>query len=265
MQTNDFPINPGPSLLEPDGEGVDSPDLETTPQPPAAATERPEGVPEKFWDTEAGGIRTDMLLRSYLELERRLGRSLPKPENEGDCAGRGRLWEALGRPASPDQYALTAPHPLIEPDAALNQRLHEAGFTQHQAQLVYDLAAEHILPIVSEASSELAAARQIDRLKEHFGGDEAWRATVGQIKAYAEANVPPEVSEALSTSFEGVLALHDMMRKAEPDIIGVAGSGQMAASEESLREMIRDARYWRDRDPSYVRRVTEGYRSLYPD
>jgi hypothetical protein len=176
-----------------------------------------------------------------------------------------RLWEALGRPEAPDQYDLSSPHPLIEPDPAVNQKLHEAGFTQRQAQLVYNLAAEHILPIVSEASTELAAARQIDRLKEHFGGEEAWRTTAGQIKAYAEANLPAEVCGALSTSFEGVLALHDMMRKAEPDIIGMAGSGQMGASEEGLQEMIRDPRYWRDRDPNYVRRVTEGYRNLYPD
>lgn len=265
MQTSDFLTDSDPGDREEDGVSADTPELRSTPQLPAATVERPEGVPEKFWDCEAGGIRTDALLQSYLELERRLGRSLPKPENEDDAAGMDRLWEALGRPNAPDQYALRPSHPLIEPDPAVNQKLHEAGFTQRQAQLVYDLAAEHILPIVSEASTELAATRQIDRLKDHFGGEDAWRITASQIKAYAEANLPAEVCGALSTSFEGVLALHDMMRKAEPDIIGMAGSGQMGTSEESLQEMIRDPRYWRDRDPTHVRRVTEGYRNLYPD
>lgn len=225
----------------------------------------PEGVPEKFWDAESGTLRTESLLRSYLELERRLGRSLPKPSGEDDVEALDRLASELGRPDTPEGYELSGPHPLIEPDPDLNARLHRAGFTRQQAQLVYDLAAEHILPIVNEAAAELDATRQIDKLQQHFGGAESWRNTAAQIRAYAEANLPAALRDALATSYEGVIALHEMMRKAEPEIVGVAGSGQLATSEESLRELIRDPRYWRDRDPETVRRVTEGYRQLYPD
>lgn len=38
--------------------------------PAPAAPQRPENVPEKFWDAEAGTVRTDALLKSYLELEK---------------------------------------------------------------------------------------------------------------------------------------------------------------------------------------------------
>ncbi|WP_259780969.1 hypothetical protein [Aestuariispira ectoiniformans] len=34
--------------------------------------------------------------------------------------------------------------------------------------------------------------------------------------------------------------------------------------EESIRQMMRDPRYWRDRDPSTVRQVSEGFQRLYP-
>jgi hypothetical protein len=34
----------------------------------------------------------------------------------------------------------------------------------------------------------------------------------------------------------------------------------LAVTEDSLRELIRDPRYWRDRDPEIVQRVTAGYR-----
>lgn len=226
---------------------------------------RPSGVPEKFWDAETGSIRTDALLRSYGELEKRLGRSVPKPDGEDDVEALDRLLGILGRPESPEAYEITAPHPSIGPDPELNSKLHAAGFTQRQAQLIYDLAAEHLLPVVEEAAAELEATRQIDRLQHHFGGADAWRTTASQIKAYADANLPDELSRAMSSSYEGVLALHDMMRKAEPEIVGKAGSGQLAVSEDSLREMIRDPRYWRDRDPEIVQRVTEGYRNLYSD
>ena len=36
---------------------------------------RPAGVPDKFWDREAGQVRTEALLKSYLELERKASSS----------------------------------------------------------------------------------------------------------------------------------------------------------------------------------------------
>lgn len=225
----------------------------------------PDDVPEKFWDGEIGAVRTDALLRSYRELERRLGRSVQKPESDADQDGFNRLYSILGRPDSPDAYRIEASHPLLESDPELNEKLYDVGFTQRQAQLVYDLAAERLIPLLEEARAELEATRQIDRLQQHFGGAEAWRTTAAQIKSFAAANLPDDAYLALAGSYEGVLALHEMMRKAEPDIIGHAGSGRLAVTEDGLREMIRDPRYWRDRDPEIVQRVTEGYRNLYPD
>lgn len=37
---------------------------------PAEGPQRPEGVPEKFWDAEKGVVNTEALLKSYTELER---------------------------------------------------------------------------------------------------------------------------------------------------------------------------------------------------
>lgn len=231
---------------------------------PGEESRRPGDVPEKFWDAAAGTIRTDALLRSYLELERRLGRSVPKPEGEDDVEGTNRLFGLLGRPEMPEDYEIATSHPMIGPDLVVNALLHDAGFTQRQAQLVYDLATQRLVPLLEEAARELAATRQIDRLQQHFGGPEAWRTASAQIRAYAEANLPEELHGALAGSYEGVLALYEMMRKAEPELVGQSGSGHLATTEDSLREMIRDPRYWRDRDPEVVQRVTAGYRNLYP-
>jgi hypothetical protein len=67
--------------------------IEHTPdgsEPANAPAARPPGVPEKFWDREAGGIRTDALLKSYVELERKLGSMVPLPGDD-DQEGRERL------------------------------------------------------------------------------------------------------------------------------------------------------------------------------
>src|SRR3954453_12471454 len=47
--------------------------------------QRPENVPEKFWDN-AGGLRADALLKSYLELERKLGTGSREPEPVSEAA-----------------------------------------------------------------------------------------------------------------------------------------------------------------------------------
>jgi len=34
-------------------------------------------------------------------------------------------------------------------------------------------------------------------------------------------------------------------------------------SEADLREMMNDPRYWKDRDPHFIKQVTEGFQGLY--
>jgi len=43
----------------------------------------------------------------------------------------------------------------------------------------------------------------------------------------------------------------------------MSGGAPTPASEGDLREMMKDKRYWRDRDPAFIRAVTDGYRRLY--
>lgn len=234
---------------------------EAAPEKPA----RPAEVPEKFWDPEAGAIRVEALLRSYLELERKLGRSLPQPDGPDDQEARERLLAALGRPARPDDYRIASPSELVRPDPELNARLHAAGFTESQVQMVYDLAAERLLPMVERLAEEAETARQVERLASHFGGHDRWREVAREIKTWAEAHLEPEVFAALSSSYQGVLTLHRMMRGSEPELLGRADGPSGRLDEQALDRMVRDPRYWRDRDPSFVARVTEGFKSLYGD
>lgn len=223
---------------------------------------RPRDVPEKFWDADAGALRTETLLKSYLELERKLGTMVPMP-NEDDPSSRHKLQRALGKPESADDYQIDAPHELITPDPAINAKLHEAGLSSEQAQLVYDLAAEHLLPMMDEVSSK--ASQQIERsqIAAHFGGEQKWQAVAPQIKTWAEANLSDEVYESLGSSAEGVIAIYHMMQAREPSVISEAAVPATRTDERQLSQMMRDPRYWRDRDPTFVAEVTAGYKRLY--
>ena len=224
--------------------------------------ERPADVPDKFWDPAANTIRTEALLKSYRELERKLGKMVPLPSEE-DPASRQRLHRALGLPESPDDYEIRAPHELISSDPEINAKLHEAGLTADQAQLVYDLAAEHVLPIVEKVNDEASNAQQLARLSSHFGGEESWQAIAPQIKSWAKANLDEHVYETLGSSFDGVVAIHHMMQSKEPNMISEAAVQSSDADRDTLTQMMRDPKYWRDHDPAFVNKVTEGYRRLY--
>jgi hypothetical protein len=231
------------------------------PETDKATPERPQDVPEKFWDPERRAIRVEALLKSYRELERRLSQRERPPGPDAAPEELARFRALLGVPESPDAYQIRAPHDLCCADPEVNRRLHAANFTNEQAQLVYELAAERLLPLIAEAAAEFEAERQREKLHAHFGGPERFRKVAAQLSAWGRANLPPPVFEALSSTAEGVLALEQMMRKGEPTLSREAVPPK-AESEQELRAMMRDPRYWRTREPEFVRRVTEGFRRL---
>jgi hypothetical protein len=74
-----------------------------------------------------------------------------------------------------------------------------------------------------------------------------------------------DVLDTLSSSYEGVLALHRMMQSgAEPKMAGRRSVRvQGGLGEAELSSMMRDPKYWRDRDLAYVAKVTQGFENLY--
>jgi hypothetical protein len=232
-------------------------------EPARAPTARPADVPEKFWDREVGAIRTEALLKSYVELERKLGSMVPLP-GEDDQEGRERLRRALGVPAAAEDYQIEARDELLEPTPQINAKLHQAGFTQDQAQLVYDLAAEHVLPLIDDMVGELHAVRESERLARHFGGDASWHNMARQIRTWGQANLAEDAYRTLATSYDGVMAMHQMMQAREPSVLQEANGPRGEVDEAALTRMMRDPRYWRERDPAFVAQVTEGFQRLYP-
>ncbi len=213
-------------------------DIETETEIPA----RPDGLPDEFWDAGAGRVRLDELVGAY-----------------GAATSAGRP------PASPEDYALELDGLLGGPDAEANRRMHEAGFTNAQVQLVYDMASSLLLPLAGEVASELERAEREDRLADRYGGADGWRRAKGQMEAWAGANLPAGVAGALTGSVEGAAALERLMDAGEPGLGGHDGERPAgAATLDGLRRLQGDPRYWRDRDPALVRQVMEGYRRLYP-
>jgi hypothetical protein len=221
-----------------------------------------EGIPAKFWDSEKGEVRVDALLKSYLELEKRMANSLPEPTDEET---RARFLRAAGVPATPDEYSVTVKDALFEPDVELNRRLHEKGFSSDQVQEVYDLAVDHMVPLILDLTAEFQAEREIERLVTFFGGEDQWREASRQMLAFGKKNLPATALQGMSASYEGIMALHKMMQSEEPQTITARTKGVSSNAEKDLQSMMNDPRYWRDKDPSYIAKVTEGFKNLYAE
>ena len=200
-------------------------------------------IPAKFKNPETGEIKMQSMIQSYKELEKKFSQmpSVPK---------------------SADDYCIECKNGIFEVDKEMNQRLHEKGFTNEQVQFVYDLAAEKMVPMIIEMAGDFQAEREVEKLVEHFGGPEKWKEVARQLLAFGQKNMPADVLDSLSSSYEGVLALYNMMKGEEPVISQVSGQRDNSGDLD-LQSMMRDPKYWRDKDPSFVAKVTEGFQRLY--
>jgi len=204
-----------------------------------------QSIPDKFKDPQSGELNVDALLASYQELEKRLSKtpSIPK---------------------TPDEYSIDCSHHgLFDIDTDLNARLHAKGFTNEQVQTVYDLAAEKMVPLIIQMAADYQADSEIERLEAHFGGAEQWQEVARQILAYGQKSLPVDVLDALAGSYEGVLALYRMMKGQEPATIKTTQNNASQQSLLDLQAMMRDPKYWRDQDPSFVSKVTQGFEKIY--
>lgn len=231
--------------------------------PSQVAAIRPDFLPEACWDELTGSLRPEALLDAYRALVDEQSRKLAIPTGPDDQAAIDRLQSVLGRPASAAGYQVSTSHPLLERDDTVNERLHAAGFTQHQAQLVYDLAGEVMVPVVEDLLGRLQAEQELQHLTGEFGGPEGWAEVARELRMWGRANLDPPTYEALATTAHGVRAMVQLMRSREPTLVGQSEADPAPLDEGLLHEMVRDPRYWRDRDPTFVARVTQGFERLY--
>lgn len=210
----------------------------------SSRVQRPHGLPDKFWDTGKDEPRVGSLWRSYQALEQRFGR------------GEGVV------PPSHEDYCLECGEHT--PDPEVNAVLHRAGFTNPQAQVVYDLARHYVVPKLQDSEKNIEAATVKGRLEEYFGGKERWNTVSRQLGDWGRAHLPDDVMDAMTSSFEGIQALHRMMAADEPGISQRAGGNAGDLNEKKLKELMAEPGYWRDQDPALVAKVRSGFERLYP-
>lgn len=235
-----------------------------------AVSDRPENVPEKFWNAETKSVNTEALLSSYAELERRQSQApkaaapaaeVPAAETPAAAA------PPEGTEAPPngqEQEARDAAAAAGVDYDALNTKFHANGSledadyeTLEKAGIPRALVDSYI------AGQEALAERARAELLAPVGGDEGYTKMVewaqanlpaAEIAAY-DAIVDGDNPAATKLAIEGLHAKYKASSTSEPKLVTGTPTPSLDAyaSLEEMKADMRDPRY--KKDPAYRARV----------
>ncbi len=213
-------------------------------------------IPEKFLN-EDGTLNTDALVKSYSELEKKMGMMVSIPRDD-DADAREKFNRAIGVPKSADEY----PTNQMFDDENVRQKFLEIGLTSHQVEKIYQIAEEFLTPILGEIFQKQDEASAMSELENYFGGTDKMRDALMAINTFGEKFLPADAFDSLCTTVQGIQSVYKMMQSMEPRV-NTDKNAIENLSDADLRRMMQDPKYWRDHDPEYVRKIENGFKKLY--
>ncbi|MBQ3039806.1 MAG: hypothetical protein IJD41_04590, partial [Alphaproteobacteria bacterium] len=170
-------------------------------------------VPEKFLN-EDGTLNADALMKSYSELERKIGTMITVPTDGCDESVRARFNRAIGVPETSDEY----PTNEIFDDENLKNKFHEIGLTSTQVEKIYDIANEFLAPVISDLYNTQNEKNALAELKNFFGGTEKMNEALRAIDAFGKKFLPADAFDELCSSPQGIQGIYRMMQSMEPNV-----------------------------------------------
>jgi hypothetical protein len=213
-------------------------------------------IPGKFMNDD-GTVNTDAIIKSYSELEKKLGTMISIPDDDDNDA-RAKFNRAIGVPDNADEYPV---NDLFDDDSIRTKFL-DAGLTKNQVEKIYSIAEEFLSPMLSELFQTGHTENSIVQLRNYFGDDAKMKDALNEINLFGEKFLPTDAFDTLCATPQGIIGVHKMMQSMEPHVTtekNAAGN----LSDNDLRRMMRDPKYWRDGDSEYVRKIENGFKKLY--
>ena len=214
-------------------------------------------IPEKFLNQD-GTLNAEALIKSYSELEKKIGTMITVPTDDSDENVRARFNRAIGVPESSDEY----PTNELFDDENLKNKFHEIGLTTTQVEKIYSIANEFLAPVISDLYATQNEKNAFAELKNFFGGTEKMSEALRAIDAFGKQFLPADAFDELCSTPQGIQGVYRMMQSMEPSIQTELNETKNL-TDSDLRRMMRDPKYWRDADPEYVRKIENGFKKLY--
>lgn len=216
-----------------------------------------EKIPKKFLN-EDGTLNANALLKSYAELEKKIGNMITVPDENADDATRTKFNRAIGVPENPNEY----PTSKLFDDDSLREKFFEIGLTATQVEKIYNIAEEFLTPVLNELFDVQNETSALTELKNFFGDENKMCDALRAINAFGQKYLPHDAFDALCATPQGIRSIYAMMQSIEPNV-QTNDLQSKNLTDDELRRMMRDPKYWRDHDPEYVRKIENGFKKLY--
>lgn len=214
-------------------------------------------IPKKF-QNEDGTLNSDAVLKSYSELEKKMGNMVSIPTDDSDPEQKEKFLRAIGVPEDISEYPC---NPLFD-EEDLRQKFKDAGLNKKQVEAIYEIASEYLQPTISNLFAKNHEQESMAELKSFFGSTEKMRDALIQIETFGEKFLPRETFESLSSNAAGIRSIYSMMQSMEPSI-STGRNTTESLSESDLKKMMQDPKYWRDHDAEFIRKIETGFKKLY--
>lgn len=233
---------------------------------PDNTPQRPEGIPEKFWDAEKGEVRTADLAQSYAALEAKLSGKAPEAdpaeneggEEDGDVEVKNGKITKKAEEAGEGDNPVTA---LIQ--TAATEFGADGQFTEETAKSLAEAGIPAEVQQVYLAGLNALQQQQTAAVHGYVGGEENYNS----MAQWAGANLSDDELDAFNASLDNpalaqnaVVGLYARFQQARPSEgqkvtpqNGTTDAGDIFASREEVTAAMSDKRY--STDPVYRREV----------
>ena len=124
-----------------------------------------EQIPEKFLD-ENGQLNTSALIKSYCELEKKMGTMVSVPKEDSDETTKQKFNHAIGVPDNANEY----PNNALLDDESVREKFHKIGLTKKQVEEIYNIAEQFLQPTLKNLFQMQTETNAINELKNFLVG-----------------------------------------------------------------------------------------------
>ena len=244
--------------------------------------ERPEWLPEKFWNSENDTPNIENLAKSYSENEKRLGEITRggKTVEEWNTEARAEITNELEskrleeRPSKAADYKYEMPEGLNLPEGAewnmdesdpllswWRETAHTNGFNQDQ----FDAGVKNYIQM------QIDSLPNYDAEMKALGSNAEER--VNAVNRWSQANFSESTQKSLESFLveaSGVAMMEEIINLTKNTRVNSTGDPSkitQVKTKEQIKQMQRDPRYWdtNKRDDAFVAEVNAAWKAAYPD
>lgn len=222
--------------------------------PPPSGPQRPDHIPEKFWDAEKGEVRVEALVKSYSELEK--SRSAPKEEPAetseappAEPSKDGKIEKPKAAEGEPEVSPLTELLGKVQTEYSENNQIGEETLGElAKAGIPKEIAETYLEGLQALADRTVGEIHAYVGGKDQYAKMSEWAAkqlSDDDLDAFNTALDNPKLRE---TAVRGLYARFQAANPGEGNLRGPQGGqsatgGDVFTSKDQVLEAMRDPKY----------------------